>query len=481
MDEGVSETETKSWIDAAGVIRWGAQPPTGIQRVETTICKRALETGAADFAIFDVIGSRYRPLSRRERAFFTYIIEGRWPSDTAPYAERLRSAFAYLDIQLSHPDNETARRLAFALSGFRRRSGIAYALAKYGLRIMQMFMLLFRFLRTRLGALAGKLAGVSERWAPAGAVVLVSHEVNRDRFIDRALARAGLRGVHIVHDLIPVLMPELVTSRFHAGMNGFLRRILAKPEPIISVSHATRDDLVAWNRDVVKAPYPFAVKVCPLGAALVSTEGESEPVPDLPERPYAVFCSTFDIRKNQHLLVSVWSELVRRLGPERVPDLLLIGRPGNSSSLVREELEKAPHIADKVHIRSGISDKQLRWAYRNALIGLFPSSAEGWGLGVSECLANGLPVVHADVPALREAAQNLMPVLPAGDLEAWTSTLLDLFEHPGKIAALRADVERDYDRSTPDGFAGCVLSYLGLLAREGFDAAKAVKGIGLDA
>lgn len=472
MPKNLSKQSHKAWIDVTGIVRWGAQPPTGVQRVETAICKHAFDNDLAGFVILDAMNGRYRQLSRSESAFLKYILAAQWPGDMAPYLQRVCASFAFLGVQLSHQDNETARRLAFAATGYRRRAGFSYTLVKSLIRPVQWGWLAARLagIWSKIGV--RKLLGLSEQWASEGSVVLVSHEINRHMLITSALERAGLSGVHIVHDLIPVLKTELTSGRFSRGMEGFFRRILNAPEPIIAVSQATRDDLVAWNRDVVGAPYPFEIKVCPLGAALVSAGRETEPVPGLADRRFAVFCSTFDIRKNQHLLVAVWAWLARNMAPERLPDLLLVGRRGNSSGLVQEELAKAPELAGRVHILSGISDRQLRWAYRNAHLGLFPSSAEGWGLGVSECMANGLPVVHADVPALKEAAQKLMPVLPAGDFDAWAATLKDLFEHPEKIDALRDLVVERYDHGTPEGFAGCVISYLQALADTGLEAAR---------
>ncbi|MCR4268244.1 glycosyltransferase [Nitratireductor sp. ZSWI3] len=471
----MSEIEPKAWVDVTGVIRWGAQPPTGIQRVETTVCRQAFETSTAGFVIFDVLARRYRRLTQREMAFLAYIVLGKWPADTAARGERLKGAFAYLDVQFSHQDNETARRLAYAATGFRRRSGGLYTVAKLVLRLFQWLFVVLRSLMLGASAVARRISGRPQRWAPEGSVVLVSHEVSRNRSITDGLDQAGLHGVNIVHDLIPVLQPELVSKRFSAGMDTFLRRILKAPEPIIAVSRSTRDDLIMWNRDDVGAAYPFEIKVCPLGSALVSTQRDNEPIPGLEGRPFSVFCSTFDIRKNHHLLVAVWAWLARNMDIARLPDLVLIGRRGNASGLVEAELAKAPELAGRVHILSGISDKQLRWGYQNAVLGLFPSSAEGWGLGVSECLASGLPVVHADVPSLKEAAQDLMPVLPAGDFDAWSTTLKDLFEHPEKIEALRSRVAETYDRGSPAGFAGCVISYLNLLADKGLGAARVQK------
>ena len=95
-----------------------------------------------------------------------------------------------------------------------------------------------------------------------------------------------------------------------------------------------------------------------------------------------------------------------------------------------------------------------------AYLGVFPSSAEGWGLGVSECLSFGLPVIHSDLPALSEAAQGLMPSFAAGDGEALHAALFDLLSAPEKVEALRAVARTRYRAGPESGFAEKVYSRL---------------------
>ncbi len=49
-----------------------------------------------------------------------------------------------------------------------------------------------------------------------------------------------------------------------------------------------------------------------------------------------------------------------------------------------------------------ISDEDLKWLYQNALIYVFPSFLEGFGLPGLEAMENGLPVVSSDSSCLPE-------------------------------------------------------------------------------
>jgi glycosyltransferase involved in cell wall biosynthesis len=84
--------------------------------------------------------------------------------------------------------------------------------------------------------------------------------------------------------------------------------------------------------------------------------------------------------------------------------------------------------------------------YREAAILLQPSDAEGFGLPVIEAMACGCPVLASDIPPLREAGGSAAGYCPAGDVEAWSATLVKLLAErqtePVRWEARRQDSER---------------------------------------
>ena len=73
------------------------------------------------------------------------------------------------------------------------------------------------------------------------------------------------------------------------------------------------------------------------------------------------------------------------------------------------------------------------------------TAAEGFGIALVEAMAAGLPVIASDVPACREVlAEGAAGLLvPAGDVQAWTSALQELMAQPKTRQQLaRAAAER---------------------------------------
>ena len=69
---------------------------------------------------------------------------------------------------------------------------------------------------------------------------------------------------------------------------------------------------------------------------------------------------------------------------------------------------------------------------------LMPSIAEGFGLPIIEALAQGVPVLASDIPAMREAgAGGNVTYLPATDATEWRSAIEAFGKNPhgqGKVS-----------------------------------------------
>ena len=73
-----------------------------------------------------------------------------------------------------------------------------------------------------------------------------------------------------------------------------------------------------------------------------------------------------------------------------------------------------------------VSDSVLDNLYKNCLFTVFPSFAEGWGLGAVESLLHKKICIISTCPALREATQSLCHQLDPTDTCAWVEMILKL-------------------------------------------------------
>ncbi|MFK5603925.1 glycosyltransferase family 4 protein [Haloferax volcanii] len=114
---------------------------------------------------------------------------------------------------------------------------------------------------------------------------------------------------------------------------------------------------------------------------------------DLPEE-YFLYVGAMNPRKNVQGLIESYN-----LVKDDVPhDLVLIG-PNNKSVYKKFELAD---LSERIHTPGYLPQSQLKYAYENADLFLFPSLYEGFGLPPLEAMACGTPVISSNRSALPE-------------------------------------------------------------------------------
>lgn len=145
----------------------------------------------------------------------------------------------------------------------------------------------------------------------------------------------------------------------------------------------------------------------------------------IPDGNFVIYVSTIEKRKNHILLMNVWQSLMENLENE-CPKLICIGMWGWGVDDVQVKMQDNKKLQEYVWFLDDVDDDELAWFYKNAQFAVFPSHAEGWGLGASESLTYGLPCITSTDSALIEATQNLMPSCSPCDSDQWVEQITKL-------------------------------------------------------
>lgn len=453
----------KFYFDATQPLRWGPHPPVGIPRVESALIRQVLRRKDLDVVFYMVENSgKARMLTAVELRYLETLVERRIPFiegvGDASFPSRVKTVYRVIQASGGSAGRELDRVSAAYLANRSSRSGLPFELAKLGIRICK---LVFAARTARGGPGADPLSD------PDALCFLSNtglHSIAGHRSTE---VRAKVSA--ILHDTIPLDMPDLVHKGHATSFARDFRWMQAWCSQLVCVSEysarTTRAGLEGERRP--------KVSVNPLGSFL--REGLAgrapEPVEALVGASFAIYCSTIEIRKNHITLLRAWERLMPLLG-DRMPQLVLCGRWGWMVEEVEQYLAEHPELSAKVSFLSGISDPQLAWLYQNARFGVFPSLAEGWGLGAAECLDFGLPVLISDAPALAEATQGLMPVIPARDLEGWIAAVERAATDDEWLATLRSAIAARYRPTSEAEFAAGLLALMEQLpASDGAGAA----------
>lgn len=209
--------------------------------------------------------------------------------------------------------------------------------------------------------------------------------------------------------------PRWFRAMAQRTLKGFL-----EAAHVISVSAYTRDKLLRHGLFS-----PDRITVIPPGADPVffaaDEPGEKASVRAfLPEAPYLLHVGSTIRRKRIDVLLRVFAGVLRAF-----PDVRLV-RVGGALTAEQQRLAEDLDVAGRIVQAPSLTKPQVAAVYRQAALVLQPSSAEGFGLPVIEALACGCPVVASDIPPLREAGGAAAEYCPAGNIEAWVETVVQL-------------------------------------------------------
>lgn len=234
--------------------------------------------------------------------------------------------------------------------------------------------------------------------------------------------------IHFPHFAVPFLTPgpfivtihDLILHHFSSERASTLPRVLywfkvriyhlvirvatCRAKKIITVSQAVADDIINYyprvkNKIVVIPLAPGSLRE---GTAL-----------NLPAKYFLAVGAAYP-HKNLELALRALKQSSVNLKDFK---FIIVGR----QDVFMERLKKYANelgLAGKVIFWGEASEAELATLYKNAAAYLLPSLAEGFGLGAVEALANGTPVVAADIPVLHEVlGQAALFINPQSELD----------------------------------------------------------------
>jgi glycosyltransferase involved in cell wall biosynthesis len=239
-----------------------------------------------------------------------------------------------------------------------------------------------------------------------------------------------------VHDLIPLILQDYHRSPRAVYYSRLMAWTVSRATAIITVSeHAKRDVMrvLGVGDDRVTVTYEAAdARFSPRGSP-----NERERLGEryaLPQR-YVLYLGGAERRKNLETLVRAWAarrDALRRCDVR----LVLVAHlppPDNLYPDIRR-LVRELDLGDDVHVVDRVDEEDKPAVYRNALLFVFPSRYEGFGLTPLEAMASGVPVLCSNATSLPEVTGDAARQLSPDDPAAWGDAMVEL---------LRDDVERD--------------------------------------
>jgi glycosyltransferase involved in cell wall biosynthesis len=216
-------------------------------------------------------------------------------------------------------------------------------------------------------------------------------------------------------------------AAWHGPNAGELRQrtrtAIARADALIVPSQATADDVRTFVPD---APPP---RVVPFGADHVARTTGAHPFAG---RRYALCLGTIEPRKDHLTLLAAW----RRLPPPR-PLLVVVGTIGWQCDDIVAAL-RAAEAEGSVRWLRAAGDAQTFALLQHADLLVYPSLWEGFGFPPLEAMQLGVPVVAADIVAMRELGDGAIELVAPHDAEALAAGMARLLGDEALANARRA-------------------------------------------
>ena len=436
------------FVDATELMSIAAFPLTGISRVQSFLVRQASldDDPRVEPVVFDEAKGFFRRLSKDEQEQLNSA-GFRFPGDEGGALAKYRKALAHAK-RFPNLRKDFDRLAAAAITG-KGPASLRFRIAKNVVRSYRLFWKLLSLLR------AGEM-GAADSPTVRG-TVLFSDPAGFGRSFHSAM-QATSRRAFICHDLIPFLQPEHVgTQSYAAEFASKFRHLVATGSHALCVSRHT---LKCFSQafPAVGGHAPRA-EVIPMPSMLYDQAAAAGLTSRLPARkPFVLYCSTIETRKNHVLLARIWKRALDE--GIKLPKLVCVGKRGWLIAKLDAYLAANPQLAGQIDFVGQVRDRELIDLYRSASFRVIPSRYEGWGLGASECLDFGTPVIVSTAPALQEAVRGLMPAIDADDEDAWYAEIRRMSEDHAYQHSLSSLIERTYRPVLPKDSWAAIKSIL---------------------
>jgi glycosyltransferase involved in cell wall biosynthesis len=229
-----------------------------------------------------------------------------------------------------------------------------------------------------------------------------------------------------IHDIGPLTHPQFFTKKDQWFMKGSLKQAVKKAAAMICVSKATADAVEAYalanyNQSVKERLHVVheGVDAIFFKAPNIEEITDYHIVKSLLNTSFVLTVGQISPRKNLQTVLRAFNKL-----KDKLPNLQLITVGGNGWDYdkVKEQV-KVLGLENRVHFLGYVSDDLLRFLYRKAVVFVYPSLFEGFGLTVLEAMASSCPVITSNTSSLPEISGDAAILINPEDVDELSANI----------------------------------------------------------
>ncbi len=257
----------------------------------------------------------------------------------------------------------------------------------------------------------------------------------------------GIKCFITVHDIIPVQQPQLFGLRKNFTANDFDKEFnllhvlenLDRETWIICPSSSTKNDLANYLNNKIDdkkiSVIPWAASTlfyhCREPWIITSMKKKYS----IPEGQYILSLSTLEPRKNIETVIRCFAQLIRQ---ENLPDLYLVlaGSLGWNYESIFQEINECNKLKQRIIFIGYVANEDIAPLYSDALVFIYPSLYEGFGLPPLEAMQCGTPVITSNTSSLPEVVGDAGIMHDPHDQNALCQSILTIYQSTSLRKAL---------------------------------------------
>lgn len=222
----------------------------------------------------------------------------------------------------------------------------------------------------------------------------LSHE------LPQGIEKTTVKTVVTIHDLIYVRYPHLYQKSDQIIYDFKFRKACEVATRIHAISEQTKIDLISFFYVPERKIKVIYQAINPLFFETLTSE-QKKPVLDKYKLPDQFLLSVGTIEQRKNMVGLLKGMLLKRIN---LP-LVVVGKPTDYIQKVQEVIDEHPHELNVLFL-SQVSNADLQVLYQSAMIMIYPSIFEGFGLPVAEAQASGCPVITSNISSMPEVGGN---------------------------------------------------------------------------
>jgi glycosyltransferase involved in cell wall biosynthesis len=227
-----------------------------------------------------------------------------------------------------------------------------------------------------------------------------------------------------IYDLTFIKYPQY-TNIVVKKYTDKVKQCLKWTDLVLTISESSKEDIINYLKVPSEKVFvtPLASRYNANFLSSLDLDKEVENINYDFSKPYLLFVSTIEPRKNINAIISAFNFLKKRYKLEH--QLVVIGKKGWNYEPIFTAIENSPW-KDEIHHLDYLSNELVALFYSKADVFLYPSHYEGFGLPVLEAMTLGTPVITSNTSSIPEVTGDAAILIDPNDYMQLAEAILQV-------------------------------------------------------